>query len=83
MNLAWCLSIYFISWWLVFFLILPLGVRSHSEAGVEHVPGAEASAPYLPNLRRKAITTSWITALLVGALWVGFYFGLIHIPNLN
>lgn len=83
MNLAWCLSIYFISWWLVFFLVLPFGVRSHAEQGVEHVPGAEAAAPYRPNLRRKAITTSWLTALLVGALWLGFYFGLIHIPNLN
>jgi predicted secreted protein len=83
MNLAWCVSIYFISWWLVFFIILPINIKSHHEAGAPHVPGAEASAPYRPNLRRKVFTTSWITVLLVGALWLGFYFGLIHIPNLN
>ncbi len=82
MGLTWCLSIYFISWWLVFFMVLPIGAQSHEERGVEHIPGCDAGAPFQPRLRRKVITTSWITALLVGALWLGFHFDLIHVPNL-
>ena len=82
MGLAWTLSIYFVSWWLVLFMILPFGIRNHDEAGVDHVPGSERGAPYRPRLIRKFITTTWVTAIVVGALWLGFYFDLIHVPSL-
>ena len=82
MGLAWTLSIYFISWWLILFMILPINIRNHHEAGVDHVAGSDPGAPYRPQLRRKFITTTWITAIVVGALWLGFYFNLIHVPSL-
>ena len=48
-----------------------------------HVPGCDPAAPFQPKLGRKVLITSVITAVLVGAMWLGFYFDLIHIPNLN
>ncbi len=82
MGLAWTISIYFVTWWLVLFAILPIGIRSHQEAGIEHVAGCDPGAPYKPRLLRKFATTTWVTAILVGALWLGFYFDLIHVPTL-
>lgn len=82
MNLAWVLSIYFVTWWLVLFAILPIGIRSHEEAGIEHVPGCDPGAPFQPRLRRKFVTTTWVSALLVGALWLAFFFNLVQVPTL-
>lgn len=82
MNLTWIVSIYFVTWWLVLFAILPIGIRNHEEAGAEHVPGSDPGAPFQPKLKRKFLTTTWVAAILVGALWLAFYFNLIHVPNL-
>lgn len=54
MSLTSILAIYFIVWWLMFFLLLPWGNRSHSEAGAEIVPGSMAEAPARPRLWLKA-----------------------------
>jgi predicted secreted protein len=82
MGLAWTISIYFITWWTVLFAILPLGMRGASETGAAVPRGCERGAPVNPNLKRKFLTTTWISALLVGALWLAFFFNLIHVPQL-
>ena len=82
MGPIWTISIYFVVWWMTLFAILPLGSRSHAEAG-SHVPdGGDPGAPVNPNLRRKAITTTWVAAILTGLIWVVVQFGLIPIPQL-
>ena len=40
------LAIYFLFWVLAVFLVLPFGVRTAEEAGVERVPGQADSAPH-------------------------------------
>ena len=83
MGPIWTLSIYFVVWWTVLFAILPLGVRSPAEAGVEVKDGADPGAPVNPNLKRKAITTSWVAAIVTGVIWAVVQFGLIPIPQLR
>jgi len=59
--------IYAVSWWLILFMVLPIGVR------VPHTPekGHAASAPVNPRLRRKLLITSVIALLPpLGALAV-------------
>lgn len=46
-----------ISWWLYFFMMLPIGVSSQLE-DEEVVRGSEPGAPSVPNLRKKMI---WAT----------------------
>lgn len=57
---------FIILWWLSFFIMLPIGVRNHDEAGVETRPGVERAAPAVPNLLRKA----GYAAALAGVIWV-------------
>lgn len=68
MGIAGSLMVIIIAWWLAFFAMLPLGVRSHLEEGTV-VPGTEPSAPAVPNLGRKAI---WAFAIAL-VLWAGLY----------
>lgn len=40
------LAIYVLFWWFSLFLVLPWGVHTHREAGVERIPGQADSAPH-------------------------------------
>ncbi len=53
--------VFVIAWWLVFFAVLPIGVRSQYEIG-DPTPGTEEGAPSDPMLAKKAI---WAT---IGAI---------------
>ena len=57
--------VYVIIWWVVFFAVLPWGVRVSDTPE----PGHATSAPERPMLWRKAA----ITSLIAAALWVAVY----------
>lgn len=80
MGPIWTLSIYFVVWWTVLFAILPLGIRSPAESGVQVKDGGDPGAPVNPNLKRKALTTTWVAAIVTGLIWMVVQFGLIPIP---
>ncbi len=79
MDLVWTLSIYFITWWMVLFAILPLGVRNHVESGTAPELGHDPGAPVNPNLKKKVITTSWVTAIITAGVWMTYTFHLIRL----
>jgi predicted secreted protein len=61
-------AIYFTTWWIVLFAVLPFGVRSQHEES-EIVPGSDPGAPMLPRLAVKALWTTAISAVVfVGIL---------------
>lgn len=60
MNIGGAIVIYAIIWWVVFFAVLPWGVRGRWEERDDGVAGAEPGAPVRPNLKRKALITSAI-----------------------
>ncbi len=65
MSWATGLMVYLVIWWIILFAILPLGVRRVENPG----RGQDRGAPENPQLRRKAI----ITSLVAAVLWLGFY----------
>ncbi|PLR21027.1 DUF1467 domain-containing protein [Caulobacter zeae] len=75
-------AIFLTIWWTVLFAVLPLGVRSYHEMGIEPPPGADPGAPVNPNLKRKFFTTTWITAVLFSILWLVVKFQLVSLPDL-
>jgi predicted secreted protein len=74
------IAIYLTIWWTVLFAVLPLGTTSFHEAGVKPPPGCDPGAPMQPNLVRKAITTSWVAAIVFAAVWAIIHFHLITLP---
>jgi len=63
------IAIFVTTWWLCLFVILPIGVQSHEQAGVEAPEGADSGAPVTPNFRKKALYTTFL-AVVVYALIV-------------
>ena len=77
-----CIAVYLTIWWTTLFAVLPLGNRTFREMGIEPPPGADPGAPVNPNLKRKFITTTWVSALVMAALLLVIHFGLITLPQL-
>jgi predicted secreted protein len=61
-------AIYFIVWWLVFFVVLPWGVRSQHEHG-EVTPGTDPGAPSVTGLGRKVVWTTLVACVVFGAFY--------------
>ena len=77
-------AIYFILWWTVLFIVLPLGHRSQHEEG--HVPlGTAESAPATFRGGRVIVLTTVISAAIYLAYHLSsvyFGFGIGTIPNI-
>jgi len=73
MNPATIILVFVISWWMIFFASLSIGVRAQNEgeegdAGVTE--GTVPSAPTNPNLKKKALYSTGLAVLIT----VGYYF---------
>ncbi len=66
MTIFTSIMVYVIIWWLVFFMLLPVGVKTHPELGEEVEQGNATSAPANPNLKWKLIAATLIAAVLFG-----------------
>ncbi len=65
MSLSLSIAVYFTIWWVTLFAVLPIGVRSATEAEVvDAPPGADPGAPAVPNLFKKTLWTTGIAAIV-------------------
>jgi predicted secreted protein len=83
MNLETSLAVYAIFWWVVLFSVLPMGVVSHAEAGLRTPGGGDPAAPVDPQLKRKFLTTTWVSALLFAPFWLAVHFHWISLGMLR
>ncbi|GBF28419.1 hypothetical protein MnTg02_03483 [bacterium MnTg02] len=81
MNLVFALAIYFICWWIVFFIVLPFGVRTQDEEG-EIEPGSPGSAPVAAHLLSKVVATTLIAACLFAIIYVVMVYDLITLDDI-
>ncbi|MEN3973869.1 DUF1467 family protein [Emcibacter sp. SYSU 3D8] len=84
MGLVSGIVVYVVMWWVVFFTMLPIGVKTHADEGTESEAGHADSAPIRPYMWRKVLAASVIAAVL----WGGYYWlqgsGLITLrPDFN
>jgi predicted secreted protein len=56
--------IYLLIWWVMLFTVLPLGVKPHGEEG----RGFDAGAPEKPDLKRKLILNTIISAVILAVI---------------
>ena len=74
--------IYMLVWWTVLFCILPLRSTTYAEAGIEVTDGGDPGAPIDPQLKWKAWTTTWVSAIVFAIGYTIYYFHLIHLPDI-
>lgn len=70
--LTW-VAIYFTTWWVVLFAILPWGAAPPEQVET----GMATSAPARPMLMKKFLWTTIVTAVLVGSAWLLFETGIV------
>jgi len=61
--------LYVVFWWVVFFTMLPIGVKTPGDLGEAAGEGHADSAPVRPYMWRKVLAASLIAAVL----WGGYY----------
>jgi len=66
----------------VLFAVLPWGIRSQHEAG-EIVPGTDPGAPAIPNLKRKLLWTTLVSAVIFAACYVVYVDRLVTLEGLT
>ena len=77
------LAIYALFWVMSAFVLLPFGVRTAEEAGVEKVPGQADSAPANFRPGRVVLRATIIAALLTALYVANFAFGWITPDDIN
>jgi len=65
-------AVYYITWWVTLFAVLPFGIRSQHEVG-EFVKGTDAGAPETPAIQRKFIITTFVSIPVYGVLVLVLY----------
>ena len=77
------LAIYALFWVMSAFLVLPFGVRTHEEAGVEKIAGQADSAPANFRPGRIALRATILAAILFGLFYANYVNGWIGPEDLN
>lgn len=63
MNPVGLIVIFLLSWWMIFFAVLPIGVRSRWESEDDGVKGADPGAPASPDLKKKMLITTGLALI--------------------
>ena len=83
MKLQSILAIYLLFWVMSLFLILPFGVRTDEEAGVERLPGHAESAPHRFSFPAAALRATLLSAALFALFYANYVFGWIGAEALD
>lgn len=81
-SISTAFAIYFVLWWVVLFAVLPFGVRSQQENG-EEIAGTDPGAPSLPQMGRKLLWTTVVSAVLFAIGMTAFKAGYMNVERLT
>jgi len=83
MNWTSVLAIYALFWVMSAFILLPFGVQTHDEAGIDKVPGQADSAPANFRPGRIMLRATVLSALLCGLYYANYVNGWIGAEDIN
>ena len=64
MGITGSIIVYVMIWWVIFFSVLPVGIRSNKEVFKEKIEGMDPGAPKNPRVGKKFLITTLITTLI-------------------
>ena len=88
MKITSILAIYMLCWVMSAFLVMPFGLRAHSDAGEEDahanlVPGTVESAPVNFRPRRIALRATLLSAVLFGLFYANTIKGWVSLDDIS
>ncbi|MGB7244236.1 MAG: DUF1467 family protein [Sulfitobacter sp.] len=82
MGITSAIVLFAVIWFMTFLVVLPIRVQTQGDAG-KVVPGTHAGAPEVHNLRKKAIITTIIAALIWAVATAVILSGVISVRDLD
>jgi predicted secreted protein len=76
-------AIYFLFFVASAFILLPFGVKTHEEVGLEKVPGQAESAPHQFHLKRHLLRAALLGGILTAAYYANYVNGWITANDLD
>ena len=83
MSAFTAIAIYLTLWWTVLFAVLPLGAKSHAEAGIKPPGGGDPASPVNPRLKEKFLLTTVISAVVFAVFFLLLHFEVIPLTPLR
>ena len=77
------LAIYILFWTIALFVVLPFGVRTAEEEGVECPPGHAPSAPHRFSFGKAALRATIVSAVAFGLFYANYIFGWVPLSSLE
>lgn len=77
------IAIYVLFWVISAFVVLPFGVRTHEELGIEKVRGQADSAPGNFRPMRVILRTTILAAIAFGLFYLNYHFEWITAEDVN
>ena len=78
MGITGSIIVYVMIWWIIFFSVLPFGIKSNKEVFKEKIGGMDPGAPKNPKIATKFLITTVITSII----FIVIYY-LVNIDLLN
>lgn len=82
MSITSALVLFTVIWFMVFFVVLPLRIKTQGETG-NTVPGTHSSAPENPQLGKKARITTLVALVLWAVISAIILSGVITVDDLD
>jgi predicted secreted protein len=76
-------AIFLLFWTMSLFVVLPFGVRTDEEAGVEHLPGHADSSPHGFRFGQAALRATILGGILFGLFYANWIYGWVSIDMLD
>mgnify|MGYP001165427895 CR=1 FL=1 len=64
MSLTGSIVLYVCVWWVVFFSLLPVGIKPNNTRFIDKISGIDPGAPKKANILKKFIYTTLITSII-------------------
>ena len=81
MGLTGSIIIYVMIWWVVFFSILPVGIKSNKAVFKDNIQGFDPGAPKNPKIAKKFLITTIITSILFIMIYYFVNSGFLNLRN--
>ena len=69
MGITGAIIVFIIIWWIIFFSVLPIGIKSKKNGISGKVEGEDPGAPQNPYIFRKFIYTTLITIIIFSIIY--------------
>ena len=79
MGITGSIIVYVMIWWVIFFSVLPVGIRSNKEVFKDKIGGVDPGAPKNPKIGKKFLITTLITTIIFLVIYYLVKFNLLNL----